>query len=321
MTDKTIPELAATSSIDENSLLIVDSGIETFKITAENIAVFFRDAVLPAGMTSAFAGLAAPAGWLLCDGAAVSRTAYLKLFTAIGTAHGIGNGSSTFNLPDLRGRYIAGKDDMGVGAANRLTIAGSGIVGTTLGASGGDELHTPAGVIGGSQSINHVHNIDHYHNMSHTHQHSHVHAFPHVHSWGAYINDGAFRTKDAASPSSTGITGSDHAYATAFTFTYGSGVSTFPGIVAKLSPSVTKDYYTSGVVSPPYGAGGSNSSTDTPNNSTTGLPTPETTGVPISSSSGGMSTNANVFGSNFTFTGTPATFVPPTLVLNYIIKT
>lgn len=59
---------------------------------------------IPAGVVVAFAGATPPTGWLHCDGAAVSRTAYANLFASIGTAWGVGDGSTTFNLPDLPGR-------------------------------------------------------------------------------------------------------------------------------------------------------------------------------------------------------------------------
>lgn len=98
--------------------------------------------LIPAGGLMPYAGSAAPTGWLLCAGQAVSRTTYAALFTAIGTTYGVGDGSTTFNLPDLRGRTIAGKDNMEGTAANRLTSGGSGITGTTLGAAGGAETHT-----------------------------------------------------------------------------------------------------------------------------------------------------------------------------------
>ncbi|TAN52164.1 MAG: tail fiber protein [Rhodospirillales bacterium] len=97
---------------------------------------------VPAGVVVPFAGAAEPSGWLFCFGQAVSRATYAALFAAIGTAHGIGDGTTTFNLPDLRGRVAAGRDDMGTVAANRLTAAGSGIAGTALGAAGGSETHT-----------------------------------------------------------------------------------------------------------------------------------------------------------------------------------
>lgn len=112
----------------------------------ERVNVLIRDyntaLGLPAGVILPFAGAAAPAGFLLCYGQAVSRATYADLFSAIGTSYGAGDGSTTFNVPDLRGRVAAGKDDMGGSAANRLTGGGSGIAGTTLGAAGGAETHT-----------------------------------------------------------------------------------------------------------------------------------------------------------------------------------
>ena len=66
---------------------------------------------LPSGAVMYFAGQTAPAGWLKANGAAVSRTAYAALFAAIGTTYGAGDGSTTFNLPDLRGEFIRGWDD------------------------------------------------------------------------------------------------------------------------------------------------------------------------------------------------------------------
>lgn len=65
-------------------------------------------AVLPSGLILPYAGPSAPQGWLLCEGQAVSRTTYAGLFDVIGTTYGIGNGSTTFNLPDLRGRAPVG---------------------------------------------------------------------------------------------------------------------------------------------------------------------------------------------------------------------
>lgn len=96
---------------------------------------------VPAGIVSAFAGVTAPAGWLMCYGQAVSRTEYSALFTALSTTYGSGDGSTTFNVPDLRGRAIAGVDNMGGSAASRLTstvLSAS----NTLGATGGTQTHT-----------------------------------------------------------------------------------------------------------------------------------------------------------------------------------
>lgn len=79
--------------------------------------------ILPTVATSA------PAGWLLCDGSAVSRTTYANLFNLVGTTFGAGDGSSTFNLPDLRGRAV-----IGVGT-------GAGLSARTRGQTGGAEVH------------------------------------------------------------------------------------------------------------------------------------------------------------------------------------
>jgi len=78
---------------------------------------------LPSGAMVDFAGTVAPAGWLMCDGSAVSRTVYASLFAAVGSSYGAGDGSTTFNLPDFRGRFARYNDNMGTpaGAAGRDT--------------------------------------------------------------------------------------------------------------------------------------------------------------------------------------------------------
>lgn len=65
----------------------------------------------PAGEVAAFARSTAPEGWLVCNGQAVSRTTYARLFAAIGTTFGAGNASTTFNVPDLRGIFVRGWDN------------------------------------------------------------------------------------------------------------------------------------------------------------------------------------------------------------------
>jgi len=104
------------------------------------------------GMLMPYAGSSAPSGWLLCYGQAISRTTYADLFAAIGVTYGAGDTTTTFNLPDLRGRSIFGQDNMGGSAASRLTTAGSGVDGSTLGASGGSQnlathTHTATSVV------------------------------------------------------------------------------------------------------------------------------------------------------------------------------
>ena len=91
---------------------------------------------VPTGTVSAFAGSSAPTGYLLCDGSSVNRTTYAALFGVISTTYGSLD-SNTFNLPDLRGRVIAGID-----SANNVLNDSSSIDGTALGNVGGDDVHT-----------------------------------------------------------------------------------------------------------------------------------------------------------------------------------
>ena len=93
----------------------------------------------PIGAILPFGGAAAPSLWMLAGGQAVSRTTYTALFAVYGTTYGPGDGSTTFNVPDLRDRVIAGVGNMNGAAANRLTVPNSGITSTTLGAAGGSE--------------------------------------------------------------------------------------------------------------------------------------------------------------------------------------
>tara|TARA_R110002074_G_scaffold32143_2_gene89862 strand:+ start:76 stop:729 length:654 start_codon:yes stop_codon:yes gene_type:complete len=97
--------------------------------------------VLPVGTVLPFAGSGAQTGWLYCNGQAANRTTYSVLFTAIGTTYGVGDGSSTFNLPDLRGRVPAGLDVDASGFANRITVTASDVSGTVLGSTGGSQTH------------------------------------------------------------------------------------------------------------------------------------------------------------------------------------
>ena len=132
------------SGLSVQTSQIDDAAVTTAKIADNSIttAKLASGAAFIAGMLMPFAGASAPSGWLMAYGQAVSRTTYADLFSAIGTTYGSGDGSSTFNLPDLRGRVIAGQDDMGGSSANRLTDQSGGLNGDTLGASGGAEAHT-----------------------------------------------------------------------------------------------------------------------------------------------------------------------------------
>lgn len=107
---------------------------------------------VPVGTIAPFAGNTAPPGWLLCYGQAISRTTYAALFAVTGTTFGAGDGSTTFNLPDCRGRLPLGQDNMGGVAANRVTQTVSGINAINIGAVGGSQL-SQADTIAASSTI------------------------------------------------------------------------------------------------------------------------------------------------------------------------
>jgi microcystin-dependent protein len=106
------------------------------------------------------AGGTPPASWMACDGSAVSRVTYPDLFATIGTTYGAGDGSTTFNLPDLRGRTV-----VGVGQ-------GTGLTNRALAATGGEEAH----ILSVAELASHNHTAsqaDHYHTIAATGNHSH----------------------------------------------------------------------------------------------------------------------------------------------------
>jgi microcystin-dependent protein len=98
--------------------------------------------IVPSGSIFPYGGTSEPLGYLFCYGQEINRITYSDLFSAIGTTYGTGDGSTTFNLPDIRGRVVAGKDDMGGSSANRLTGQTGGVDGDVLGGAGGGETVT-----------------------------------------------------------------------------------------------------------------------------------------------------------------------------------
>lgn len=142
-----------------------------------NPSASLETGVLPSGIIVPFAGgpgvtpnpgilQDVPDGWLLCAGDAVSRNSYSGLFAAVGTTYGVGDGSTTFNVPNLKGRII-----VGAGTGAQQGVAGSGVItgGTaltarTIGAFFGDErlqghTHTFNGTTG-DDSPDHSHNYN-----------------------------------------------------------------------------------------------------------------------------------------------------------------
>ena len=95
------PAAVGTASIADGSL------------PATKLTTTVQGQLVPSGAMIDFAAATAPAGWLIADGSPVSRSTYASLFAVIGTTHGPGNGSTTFNLPDATGKVTAGKSAAG----------------------------------------------------------------------------------------------------------------------------------------------------------------------------------------------------------------
>ena len=218
-------------------------------LTSTGSAIAWAPAGVPAGSMMQYAGAAAPSGWLLCNGAAVSRATYAALFAVVGTAYGVGDGSTTFNLPNMAGRYA-------------------------IGINSGDATADTLGETGGNASSAHTHGVtsnvavaDH---ASHTHSvtsnvsvgnhtitwptysvDAHTHGFAHVHE-SFYLTSGrelrANTTADSADTSlaadEVGLDNRDIAAGADYTLTaYAFNLST--------------PYYSSGVISGPSGTTGS----------------------------------------------------------------
>ena len=133
--------LNTVSPLMTTGLLQTSNGLSEL---AGNLATGYSNtgySAIPLGCILPYSGAtaSAPTGFAFCNGQAVSRTTFAELYALVGDQYGAGDGTTTFNLPDLRGRAVAGRDNMGGTAANRVTTAGSGINGVALGANGGSQ--------------------------------------------------------------------------------------------------------------------------------------------------------------------------------------
>ena len=102
-----------------------------------------RNLGIPSGVVFPFAGTVAPYGYLICDGRAVSRTDYPALFISLGSGalHGAGDGSTTFNLPDYRGKFMRGVDGAAgndIDKAARTHPVTGAVAGNVVGSVQGD---------------------------------------------------------------------------------------------------------------------------------------------------------------------------------------
>ena len=113
------------------------------------------DAYIP-GIIQMYAGSSAPSGWLICNGQAVSRTTYAALFAVIGTTYGAGNGSTTFNIPNLVNKTVRGAETVGsTGGSDTVTLSTENLpthshdAGTLATESAGAHRHSLNGADGG----------------------------------------------------------------------------------------------------------------------------------------------------------------------------
>lgn len=141
-----ISEMDAASALDGTETLEVVQSGDSVKATGAQVAAFvagdatsqatIEAAVFPAGLILPFGNTTAPTGFLACNDAAVSREDYAALFAAIGTTWGVGDGSTTFNVPDLRGAFLRG-----TGSHGSATMADSNpFAGPSVGSTENDQM-------------------------------------------------------------------------------------------------------------------------------------------------------------------------------------
>lgn len=274
LTGLTVPEGGTgTSSFDDGAILVGGGGAAPLeqvdpdtlgKILKDNgpgnnpsyedihtVLNTYQPAFLPTGVVMPFAGSISPSGWLICDGTAVSRTTYATLFATVSTTYGVGDGSTTFNVPDLRGRAIIGKDDMGVGSANRVVNAQADI----LGGSMGEENHT----LSSSEMPNHTHSlsVSGSGTTSTTVDHTHIQQFPYdpgnadvrtafAADTGSGVPGGLaganFDTTAGATKLTTQGGGSDHTHTYSVTSTGTSGTAGSGTAHNNMQPSMALNY-------------------------------------------------------------------------------
>ena len=173
-----------------NTTQIADAAITSAKIAPNAVSVLGTAA--PTSSILQFAGTSAPSGWLFCDGTAVSRSTYADLFNAVGTAYGEGNGSTTFNLPDLRGRVPVGRD------TGQTEF-------DTRGETGGSKTHT----LTESEMPVHTHSVSGSTTSagSHSHSGSALSAGGHSHSYDdGYVSLTTNSQRGTASPTASTVT-------------------------------------------------------------------------------------------------------------------
>lgn len=260
--------------------------------------------VSPPGGIMLYAGVAAPTDWLLCDGSAVSRTTYADLFAVIGTTFGVGNGSTTFNLPDLRDRLPMGASGTkALGSTLAAATHTHGVASLTL----SNHTHTGAA---------HTHGLTGASVGSHTHtmaNHTHTGA-NHTHTMGNHTHTGAAHTHGL-----TGASVGTHTHA----LTGAAAEITIGGAGAPVMSinRVTVSSWTDNVEAnfASAGTGGNAKTAGAQLIGSTDTTAPSLTGPTDSTTPGAGSTpSSNAVGGTLDAAQAP---LPPYQALNYIIKT
>ncbi|MGH7867139.1 MAG: phage tail protein, partial [Candidatus Dormibacteraceae bacterium] len=111
VSSNSVPIPSASEIMPRQQLLSAPFAVQAQQASvASSLVPSLANVLSPPGSIIAYAGAAVPAGWLLCDGQTVSRTSYSNLWNAVGSVWGSGDDSTTFNLPDLRGLFLRGRD-------------------------------------------------------------------------------------------------------------------------------------------------------------------------------------------------------------------
>ena len=294
------PSSVAATTLTASGATTLNGDVTLGNASADTITVTGTMAGVDnkSGMTGEvrmWAGSSAPTGWLFCNGAAVSRSTYSALFAITSTSFGIGDGSSTFNVPDMKGRMPVGVGTGTGGGAedadgSTVPSGGSALEARSLGEWTGAEVistahltaHTHTSPAHDHTSVAHTHGM-----QSHTHtMSSHTHSID-VSGGSHNHNNGSYQYLLAVNGSAT------------VQYVDNSG-GTEPNLTSSGAIQSTSHSHsgTSGI---------NNGATAAPNNNTTTSTTPGNVG----------STTPGATGS----TGSGSKFTPPIMCVNFIIKT
>lgn len=139
----------------ESSRVVQSVGQSVTNIMSQKAVTDALGTALPPGIIVPFAASNPPAGWLICDGVAVSRSTYNSLFSIIGTTYGVGDGSTTFNIPDLRRMFIRGVDaTRSVGSIEQDQNKSHSHTGSI--SSAGNHFHSASTSIGADGNHSHI---------------------------------------------------------------------------------------------------------------------------------------------------------------------